>query len=404
MIVALAGLMCAGGRAHAAAQLPMFRSDAQRTGRTNYAATYDPRLAWTYTTGASISASPIIGQDGTVYYGAYDKNLYAVSSTGTRTWRYTTDGMITGSAATGADGSIYFGTSNGKLYGLNSDGTPKWATPYATGNQTTSVPILVGNDGIVYFGGDNYRVYALNPDKSLKWSYLTGGKIKNGITASSDGSVLYAASDDGSIYAINSNGTLKWKSTGLSPCNLTSVGSDGTIYVGATDGAFYALNPTNGTKKWTFRAASKVTSAAAIATDGTIYFGSNDSYLYALNPTGTLKWSYRVLTAVFSPPTIDYHGTVLLGTYTGNLLALDPVTGSVQWQKSVGTTGIYTSPAVASDGSIYVLDSLGKLSKFTGPVNAAPISTPEPSSLAALVGGILAVAGSSRVLRCSRKR
>ena len=398
LIATLLALMCIGSQVKGAAQCPMFRYDSQHTGRTDYAVTYNPKLAWTYTTGINASASPVAGQDGTVYYGALNKNFYAIDPEGSMTWQYSAGGMIPGSAAIAADGSIYFGASTGKFYALNSDGSAKWSSPFNYGSQGSCTSTMIGRDGTIYFGADDNYVYALNPDGTLKWSYNAGDKVKFGISESMDGSVIYATTEDGSVHAINSNGTSKWKSQSFSSNTISAIGNDGTIYVGGLDGALYALNESNGSQKWVYRAQAKITSAIGIGLDGSLYFGSDDRSLYALDSNGILKWAFRSNAGVYSAPTIDRHGKILFGTFTGDLIALSSG-GSLEWIREVGTSTIYTSPMVASDGSIYVLDSSGLLSKFEGPV----LASPEPSSLVALASGIIAAVGATRRNRFRRK-
>ena len=38
-------------------------------------------LKWKYATGSEVRSSPALGPDGTVYFGSYDSNIYAISVT-----------------------------------------------------------------------------------------------------------------------------------------------------------------------------------------------------------------------------------------------------------------------------------------------------------------------------------
>ena len=67
---------------------------------------------WTFGTGNSISCSPSIGSDGTIYIGSFDDKLYAISKTGGLLWTVKTGGWVEGtSPAIGADGTVYFGST-----------------------------------------------------------------------------------------------------------------------------------------------------------------------------------------------------------------------------------------------------------------------------------------------------
>ena len=130
--------------------------------------------------------SPALGPDGTVYVGApnfppgpnpdsgISGKLYAVNPDGTQKWVFTLDKYSsTSSPALGPDGTVYVGATNGQLYALSPlDGTQKWA--FHTGGTIFSCPAL-GQDGTVYVGASDGKLYAVNPDGTQKWAFTTGG-------------------------------------------------------------------------------------------------------------------------------------------------------------------------------------------------------------------------------------
>lgn len=354
--------------------------------------TYDPAVSVLYRTGSGCMASPVVGENGTVYYGAFDRYLYGVYE-GALAWpRVSTGDMIAATAAVGLDGSVYYGTSGGALYALRPDGTAKWPAPFRVGVQAISGALMIAADGSICFSTDSGYVYSVDSNTgAMKWSYSTGGRLTYGLSSSLDGSVLYAPCSDGYVYAINSGGTLKWRSKApVYASNTCAVGDDGTVYVGGTDCNLYALNPADGSQKWARRVYGKVTTPATVGSDGSIFFGSADLNLYALKPDGSIRWSYWLKETLYSAPIIDPQGTLVFGTTSGKVMAFDSSNGSVSWQRALGT-GVYSSPAAGRDGSIYVLDGSGNLHRLSGPV------APEPSSLAALGGGlVLAALGARR--------
>src|SRR4029453_18260735 len=103
---------------------------------------------WTFDSSPyTITASPSIGTDGTLYVGVGSINnpkFYSISTNGTTNWVFTTGSRVRSSAALGPDGTIYFGCDDGKLYALNANGTLKW--DFTAGGAIGSSP-AVASDG-----------------------------------------------------------------------------------------------------------------------------------------------------------------------------------------------------------------------------------------------------------------
>jgi outer membrane protein assembly factor BamB len=281
---------------------PMFGQNPQRTGRSPYSGPEVPELKWTFTTDGSVSSSPAIGADGTIYVGSCDNKLYAINPNGSQKWSFTTGDIITSSPAIGADGTIYVGSWDKKLYAINPDGSQKWS--FATGGPLTGGEIFfspaIGADGTIYVEPVDVYLYAMNPDGSQKWSFTTGDWI-----------------------------------TGGSPYTSLAIDADGTIYAGAVDANLYAIRP-SGSLKWSFATEDTISSSPAIGADGTIYVGSYDSKLYAINPDGSLKWSFTTGNMVMSSPAIGADGTIYVGSEDNKLYAITE--GKEEYDLAISST------------------------------------------------------------------
>ena len=151
-----------------------------------------------------MTSSPAIGADGTIYFGSYDDNLYALNPGGTLKWKFATASGVESSPAIGADGTIYVGTidTSDLLYAVTDGGqgivAQKWA--FKAGEDVESSP-AIGADGTIYVGSDDDNLYALNPDGTLKWTFATGAFVYSSPAIGADGTI-YVGSEDHNLYAV----------------------------------------------------------------------------------------------------------------------------------------------------------------------------------------------------------
>ena len=192
---------------------------------------------------------------------------------------------------------------------------------------------------------------------------------------------------------------LKWKFDAEDGVDSApAIGPNGTIYVGTFGNKFYAFNP-DGTIKWTYeKEDERFSCSPAVAYDGTIYVASTFDHapvynilheysmdygvpkLTALNPDMSEKWNFTLggfYGGTLTPPSIDSDGIIYIGSGGSkmheNAVGGDVVwaiypNGTAKWSFNTGDS-VYTSPAIADDGTVYVsaanykffaLDSEGK--------------------------------------------
>ena len=265
------------------------------------------------------------------------------------------------SACGKSDGTsaIISGGPPGSPGGAGGDGSVvQWSVDLPGGASSIGLisSVAVAPDGTIYVGSGDHSLYAFRSDGALKWKYETGDAIVASPAVGSDGTI-YVGSADRQFYAINPDGTLRWVVPTKSVFTASAaIGSDGTIYAAGTNldltiictgdltvqlSDLYAISP-NGTLKWLATLSGEVHSSPALATDGTIYVGSNgdvgfdrsnpcdtdsayppsnadpgfpvNGHLYAVNPNGTLKWDFKTLGHVESSPAIASDGTIYVGS------------------------------------------------------------------------------------------
>jgi len=286
---------------------------------TVYAVYPNGTLKWKYDGWIKTEGStPAIDENGVLYVGNIWGSIYLhaiYTSNGTLKWKFPVAGAIWSSPVIGSDGSIYFGSEDDYIYALYPNGTLKWQ--YLTGVAVLSSP-AIGSDGTVYCGSHDTYLYALYPDNgTLKWKYKTDNWIRVSPCIANDGTI-YVVSLDNYLHAVNPDGSLKWKTdvgAGTSP----TIDRDGIIYCGHD--RLYAINPSDGSVKWTFDPGGVIEGGTPCnSIDGTIIFGTqigelDGGELIAVNPDGTLRW--RIMLAemyIESAPAIGSDGTVYVGS------------------------------------------------------------------------------------------
>ncbi|WP_320170656.1 PQQ-binding-like beta-propeller repeat protein [Maridesulfovibrio sp.] len=315
-------------------------------------------LIWNFAPETGKAYPPAIGSDGILYVGGSDGVLYALKTDKTEKWKYQTTGEIYSPPTIGSDGTIYVGASDQILYALNSDGSEKWK--YQAGSSIGYSP-AIGNDGTIYVATNDGKLYAVNSDGSEKWIYDSGKRFNSAPVIGPDGTVYVEASDD-NLYAIQPDGTLKWTYEASGSVYFPpAIGSNGVIYFGS-DGAdqnLYAVRP-DGTLKWKFKTDTGISSSPAIGSGGVIYFGTagaadddQDGYLYALNADGSERWKYTTEGYVGSPA-IASDGTIYIHTLNSKLYAIK-ADGSLKWSADTSRTTTSVSPAIGNDGTIYYI-------------------------------------------------
>ena len=249
---------------------------------------------------SSLLSSPIIGEDGTVYFGGVNGKLYAMSPDLRKTsWTFSAGGPILSSPARDPSGNLYFGAEDGYLYSLTPSGTVRWKFKCEGGIESSPVLDSAGN---VYFGSKDFSFYSLDPYGSLRWTFRTEGSVTS--------------------------------SAGLS--------REGALYFGSYDGSLYALSTETGTRLWSYKTEYPIDTSPTVDLNGNIYFGGQGKNFYCLRKDGELIWRMTFPNAFSrSSAVIDQLGLLYVGCQDGSLYCI----GSSQQEPVTPTPPVTETPS-----------------------------------------------------------
>ncbi len=346
--------------------IPTFHYNPQRTGQTEAVGPEEPTLLWNFRSHGSLTASPVVGLDGTLYLASNDGHLYALTQDGQVQWTYAAEESIYGTPALAPDGSILFGDLAGKYYSINADGTEKWIYRITQGKERRIVTApVVAADGQSYFGSWNEQFYAIRPDGVSRWKTDLSGYLSSAPVLDAEGNVYASVNDSGrlrvykfepgsseKVWTYEENIQVDENRIISSPC------IDSTrkrLYIGACSlsGTLYSVSTSNGRRAWSRRLDKGVISSPAIGQDGTIYIGCLNGVLYALDAeSGTDRWTFKTDGYfVIGSPSVDGNGVIYVGDSDGVLYAISP-DGKELWRWA-SNNSIESAPVVAPDGTLY---------------------------------------------------
>jgi|WetSurMetagenome_2_1015567.scaffolds.fasta_scaffold23933_3 outer membrane protein assembly factor BamB len=330
-------------------------------------------------------SSPVIGANGTIFAGCYNR-LRAVSPSGRESWHRDMTAPIAEldlsppemeflrqsgekhrpvvvlDARISSDGTILISTQgDNRLSAFMPNGNVKWQTKVGSvgvlDNHDTAYTSLVEKTG----DSESRFICAIAPDGKTKWR-LKLDALPNAIDR--DGTIYACNGND--IYAITLDGRLRWHTPtdGILQNGSPLTVGDNCIIVASVNEGLSAYSK-DGSRLWNLHLGGYVI-MTALGQNGTIYASEVEEptqpnekvYLCSISPAGKLNWkvkSGRLLT-------VDGEGTLYVNADDSNdhnLYALTSA-GTTKWKIELGGH-LARAPAIGNDGTLYVLCDNGCL-------------------------------------------
>jgi outer membrane protein assembly factor BamB len=384
-----------------------FHNDAARTGQGSSGPT-NLELAWEFDTDGAITSSPC-AENGKVYFGSMDKNVYCLNATsGDSVWTFSTGQRIYSSPAV-TNGKVYTGPDDGYVYCLDANnGTKLWATNcgyaevFEQGKPLLrSSPCVVS--GLLYVGSTDGYFYCLDAGSgSIEWKFNAGVPILS--SPAVDNGMVYVASQNGTLYKLNAiSGDLMWTIL-LNPVVVNSGGlqlkstptvADGRLFIGnaysftGSTGRVYCINASTGAFEWNYTTSSAVQTLGSPAyANGLVYFADQFNLVCANATNGEVIWKQWLVRELLTSP-IYATGKIYMSSTSRVLYALNATTGDkLSWvsldAEVISTPALYEGRLYIGDWgvSLYCFKEAAQLgTTYYGWPSTSPSVSPTPTVL-----------------------
>ncbi len=285
---------------------------------------------WKFECEDEIRGSPIM-ENGVVYVGSYDHNLYALNAAdGAFKWKYATEGGIVGKPVV-QENMIFIGSEDHRLHAVSArSGKVVWT--YFTDGPIRCSPRIA--EGHIFFGSDDNHLHAVNVASSRQiWKIETSGPVRS--TPYGANECIYFGTENGDFLCVDFRSETKWRYKAKRAITSSPLVAQGAVFFGSLDSTFYAIDAKSGWVIWRYRLGKGSISSPA-KTENLLFTGSADNCIYCLD-AGSAKeiWRFKTEHQVNGSPTI-YKDSLYCGSVDGYLYCLEYRTGRLRWKFKTG--------------------------------------------------------------------
>lgn len=278
---------------------------------------HDGKLAWAHQHGKRIFHAPC--SDGERIYFTSESGLTAVSiKDGSVSWRFALACCDGPSIALANQGLVYVGGNDGNLYALDAKtGKQRWTSDFISDapadppgfagararlQNTKARPSALASDGKTLYLSifDQCRVVAVRADNGKRlWSFQSGGWLY-GSAIATDKQVFFGSQDDFFYCVDKQSGKEVWRHQTKGRIESGGVVDQKNVYFGSCDGGLYCLNQSDGKQQWRFATDPQADGrksaiySVPILRRGGVCFAAGEGQAYSVDcETGKLNWKIR---------------------------------------------------------------------------------------------------------------
>jgi len=194
----------------------------------------------------------------------------------------------------------------------------------------------------------------------LRFAFATGGIIKSQVvvdeagrlwfgTLGALGTGLNALPEPGELIALSRGGeVLLRRPLGADVYSTPLVTAD-RVYVGSDADRFFSFTFA-GERRFELETGDDADTGATLGANDDLYFSSG-RFLWATERSGTARFRFEAQGKIYTSPAVAPDGTIYIGSQDDYLYALSP-TGELRWRHRAADD-IDSSPVVGDDGAIF---------------------------------------------------
>ena len=299
------------------------------------------KAVWQFATEDEIRGTPLC-QNGVVYIGSYDNNLYALNAAnGNFLWKYATEGGIVSKPAF-FENNVCFGSEDKRLHVVTQRGQVNWT--YYTNGPVRSSPHVA--EGHIFIGSDDGMLHAVNGITGRRiWQFDAGSTIRSTPLVVQEN--VYVGSESGDMHCLDLRGSIRWRFQAKRAITSSPVYAQGVLFFTSVNSTLYAVDGKTGWVVWRFRLGKASISTPCLAGD-MVFTGAADGVLLGIDARNSKElWRFETGHQVTGSP-IVHKDSLYCGSVDGYLYCLEYRTGRMRWK--FRTDGPITgTPAVMND-------------------------------------------------------
>jgi outer membrane protein assembly factor BamB len=163
------------------------------------------------------------------------------------------------------------------------------------------------------------------------------------------GTGLNAAPEPGELIALTRSGEVVLRRPLGADVYSTPLVTTDRVYVGSDADRFFSFTFA-GERRFELETGDDADTGATLGADDVLYFSAG-RWLWATERGGTARFRFEAQGKLYTSPALAADGTIYVGSQDDHLYALSP-TGEVRWRYRAGDD-IDSSPVVGDDGAIF---------------------------------------------------